>query len=146
MRKVVLAALLLVGITAMAQEQNRKEGRRQMADLTPEQMATLQTKRMTLALDLTEDQQSKIQEMFAKNAAERKAKMESYKASKERWETLSDDEKFALQNERLDKQIAHKEEMKSILNNEQYDKWENMRHKRGKHRKGQDRNHKSEKK
>ncbi|PIB26718.1 hypothetical protein [Maribacter sp. 4G9] len=146
MKKIVLAALLLVGITAMAQEQNRKEGRRQMADLTPEQMATLQTKRMTLALDLTEDQQSKIQEMFAKNAAERKAKMESYKASKERGETLSDDEKFALKNERLDKQIAHKEEMKSILNNEQYDKWENMRHKRGKHRKGQDRNRKAEKK
>ncbi|RRQ50695.1 hypothetical protein DZC72_09240 [Maribacter algicola] len=146
MRKVVLAALLLVGITAMAQEQNRKEGRRHMADLTPQQMATLQTKRMTLALDLTEDQQSKLQEMFAKNAAERKAKMEAHKARRESGESLSDDEKFALQNERLDNQIAHKEEMKAILDDAQYAKWEKIRAKRGKHAKGKDRKYRAEKK
>lgn len=142
MRKLVLAALFLIGITAIAQEENRKKGRRHMANLTPEQMATLQTKRMTLALDLTEDQQSKIKAMFVKSAKERKAKMESHKAKKESGETLSDAEKFALQNERLDRQIAHKEEMKSILDDTQYTKWEKMREKMGKHKRGKDRKRK----
>ncbi|MDC6405160.1 MULTISPECIES: hypothetical protein [Maribacter] len=146
MRKLVLVALLLMGITAMAQEKNRKEGRRQMGDFTPEQMATLQTKRMTLALDLTADQQSKLQEMFTKNAAERKAKMEAHKARRESWESLSDDEKFALQNERLDNQIAHKKEMKAILDDTQYAKWEKMRAKRGKNAKGKERQHRAQKK
>ena len=145
MRKLVLAVLLLIGITAMAQEKNRKEGRRYMADFTPEQMATLQTKRMTLALGLTADQQSKIQAMFTKNAVERKAKMEAHKARRESGESLSDDEKFVLQNERLDTQIAHKEEMKAILDDAQYTKWEKMRAKRGKNAKGKDRQHRAEK-
>jgi hypothetical protein len=145
MRKLVLVALLFIGITAMAQEKNRKEGRRHMADFTPEQMATLQTKRMTLALDLTADQQSKLQEMFTKNVVERKAKMEAHKARRESGESLSDDEKFALQNERLDNQIAHKEEMKAILDDAQYAKWEKMRAKRGKHAKGKDRRLRAEK-
>ncbi|UWX54379.1 hypothetical protein NYZ99_15765 [Maribacter litopenaei] len=146
MKKVIMTAILLIGISAMAQDHNRKEGRgnRHMKDLTPEQMATLQTKRMTLALDLTEDQQSKIQALFTKNAAERKAKMEAHKARKESGETLTDDEKFALRNERLDQQIAQKEEMKSILDDTQYSKWEKMRQKRGKHRKGKDRKPKAE--
>ena len=146
MRKLVLVALLLIGFTARAQQQNREEGRRHMANLSPEQMATLQTKRMTLALDLTADQQSKIQEMFAKNAAERKSKMEDLKARKESGETLSDDEKFDMKNERLDNQIAHKEEMKTILDDAQYAKWEKMHAKRGKHKKGKARKHRSEKK
>lgn len=136
MRKLILAALFLTGITAMAQDHNRKEGRRQMQDLNPEQLATLQSKRMTLALDLTEGQQSKIKEMFAKNAEARKASMEEHKARKENGKELSDDEKFALKNERLDMQIAHKKEMKSILNDEQYAKWEKMNHRKGMHSKG----------
>ncbi|ASV31005.1 Spy/CpxP family protein refolding chaperone [Maribacter cobaltidurans] len=136
MRKLILAALFLSGITAMAQDHNRKEGRGHIADFTPEQMATLQTKRMTLALDLTSDQQSKIQDMFTKNAAERKAKMEAHKARKEKGETLTDDEKFELENNRLDKAIALKEEMKSILNDQQYDKWAKMGEKKGNHKRG----------
>ena len=146
MRKLILASLFLSGITAMAQDHNRKEGRGYMADLSPEQMATLHTKRMTLALDLTEEQQSKIQDMFTKNAAERKAKMEAHKAKKEKGETLTDDEKFELENNRLDKAIAHKEEMKSVLNDEQYDKWVKMREKRGMHKKGKYRKTRAEKK
>lgn len=123
----------------MAQDHSRKEGRKHMQDLNPEQMATLQSKRMTLALDLTEAQQSKIKEMFAKNAEARKASMEEHKARKENGTTLTDDEKFALKNQRLDKQIAHKKEMKSILNDEQYAKWERMNHRKGMHKKGKHR-------
>ena len=146
MRKLILVALFLTGITAMAQDHGRKEGRGHMANLSPEQMATLRTKRMTLALDLTEEQQSKIQDMFTKNAAERKAKMEAHKVRKEKGETLTEDEKFELENSRLDKAIAQKEEMKSVLNDEQYDKWVKMLEKRGKHKRGKYRKTRAEKK
>lgn len=136
MRKLILVALLLSGITALAQDQDRKERREHMQNLSPEQMATLQTKRMTLALDLTDAQQSKVKNLFVKNAEERKAKMDAYKSKKESGAKLTDDEKFAMQNERLDKEIAHKKEMKSILNDEQYTKWKKMRHRKGMHKKG----------
>jgi hypothetical protein len=40
-----------------------------------------------------------------------------------------------MQNERLDRMIAHKAEMKKILSEEQYTRWERMAHQKGKHRK-----------
>jgi hypothetical protein len=76
MKKIVLAALLLTEIMATTQE-------REMKDVTPEQMATLQTKKMTLAIYLNETQQTKMKALFTANTEKRKAKMEEHKARKE---------------------------------------------------------------
>ena len=62
MKKIFITLLLLVGITAIAQRPEEKKGKerhKMMHDFTPEQVATLHTKKMTLALDLTTAQQSK---------------------------------------------------------------------------------------
>ena len=57
--------------------------------------------------------------------------MEERKAQKEEGKkVLTAEEKYAMQNERLDHQIARKEQMKSILDDEQYEKWEKMDHRR----------------
>lgn len=134
MKKVIVILLCMVGLTAMAQKgENGHRGG--MKDLTPEQMATLQTKKMTLALDLTQDQQTKIQALNLENAKTRKAKMEARKAAKEKDEAKkpTSEERYAMQNERLDKMIAQKAEMKNILSADQYEKWEKMAHRKGKH-------------
>lgn len=130
--------LLLAGVTATAQRNETKGRQHTMKDLSPEQIATLQTKKMTLALDLNEEQQTKMKALFASNAVERKAHMEARKAKKENDEKMTAVEKYTMENKRLDHKIAQKKEMKQLLNDEQYAKWEKMQYKRGMHRKGKD--------
>jgi hypothetical protein len=131
MKKLVMAILVMAAISVTAQDHNMKGKRGDMKDLTPEQMATLQTKKMTLALDLNESQQSKIKSILTADAKTRKSKMEAYKASKEDGEKImTSDEKYARLNERLDHQIARKKEMKSILTPEQFEKYEKMSHRK----------------
>lgn len=140
MKKIIIATILLIGCIAMAQTNTSKErgARNGMKDLTAEQMATLQTKKMTLALDLTQVQQDQIKAIQLENAKSRKSKMEEHKAQKESGEKTkrTSEERYAMSNARLDAKIAQKEEMKSILSDTQYDKWEKMQNRKGKHRKG----------
>lgn len=108
-----------------------------MNEMTPEQTATLKTKKMTLALDLNDVQQKQIQTLNLENAETRKAAMEKRKAQKENGESTkpTSDERYAIENGRLDRMIDHKAEMKDILSPEQYAKWEKMAMRNGKHRK-----------
>lgn len=133
MKKAIVLLLCMFGLNATAQKQENRE-RTAMNDLTAEQIATLQTKKMTLALDLTQDQQSKIQAINLEKAKARKEKMEARKAAKESGEARKPtaEERYAMQNERLDQMIAHKAEIKNILSDEQYKKWEKMAHRKGK--------------
>ena len=132
MKKVLLIAVALVALQVTAQE--RKEGpnkergdkMERFKDMTPEEMATLQTKKMTLHLDLNEAQQREIQELNLQNATERKANMEAHKALKEsgNMQKPSKEDRLKMMNERLDNQITRKAKMKTILNADQYSKWE----------------------
>lgn len=131
MKKLVLVILVMAAISVTAQDHNMKGKRGDMKDLSPEQVATLQTKKMTLALDLNESQQSKIKSILTEDAKTRKSKMEAYKANmKDGKKVMTADEKYAMQNERLDHQIARKKEMKSILTPEQFKKYEKMNHRK----------------
>lgn len=107
-------------------EKNKKEF---FENLSVEELATLRTKKMTLDLDLSEVQQDQIYAMTLKSVTDKRAK----RAEKEKSNSVefSEDEKYAKMLERLDAQIAHKNEMKTILNDEQFEKWE--RHSKRKH-------------
>jgi len=133
MKKLILIALALVTIQVSAQNRKqefrkgeRMEKGQRMSDLTPEEMAQLQTKKMTLALDLTEAQQKKIEKLNLENAKDRKAKMEARQAKMKdsKGEKPSKEERLKMMNERLDKQIEMKQKMKKILDDEQLEKWE----------------------
>ncbi|WP_133688014.1 hypothetical protein [Maribacter spongiicola] len=131
MKKIVMAILVMAAISVSAQDHNMKGKRGDMKDLSPEQVASLQTKKMTLALDLNESQQAKVKTILTKDATDRKAKMEERKASKDEGKKImTSEEKYAKQNERLDHQIARKKEMKSILTADQFEKWEKMSHRK----------------
>ena len=137
MKKVMILIMLLIGGIALAQrgEGNMREGTK---DLSAEQIATLKTKKATLALDLTEIQQGQMKALLLKNAEMRKAKMEARKVQKESGERkkYTIEERYARTNERLDYQIAEKAKLKEILSEEQLSKWEKMQNRRGKHKKG----------
>ncbi len=137
MKKVILLVVLMAGFTAMAQKGERGH-RADFKNMSAEQMATLHTKKMTLDLDLTEVQQNKIKALHLENAKKRKVKMEERKAQKDTSERpkLTSNEQYALKVERLDAAIVRKAELKKILSNEQFEKWEMHHKKRGEHRKG----------
>ena len=148
MKKVMIVMMLLAGGIIFAQK-GEKGGRERMKDLSPEQIATLQTKKATLALDLTSAQQTQMKAFFEENAKMRKAKMEERKAQKESEETKerTSEERYARANERLDHQIAQKAKLKEILSEEQLAKWEKMKYRRtkGKRSKAKERRNKSRK-
>lgn len=130
MKKLVIIALAFFALQVTAQDQRKrhhnKERGQKMMNLSAEEMATLQTKKMTLHLDLNESQQAKIHKLNLENATKRKAIMEARKAKKENGdsEKPSKEERLKMMNDRLDYQIAMKAKMKDILNDEQYAKWE----------------------
>ncbi len=133
MKKVILIVLALVTIQVSAQNRNqefrkgdRMERGDRFKDLSPEEMAQLQTKQMTLDLNLTESQQKQVQKLNLENAVDRKANMEARqtKMKDEKGERPSKEERLKLMNERLDKKIEMKQKMSKILNAEQLEKWE----------------------
>lgn len=130
MKNLVLIAFALLTFTLSAQpgdhhRKGKKEMVEKMKDWTPEQKAELATKKLTLELNLTEEQQQKVYPIQL-NMIKDRVQM---KTKKEKKTELSSKELFDMQNERLEKQIKTKEQFKNILNAEQFDKWE-KRHSR----------------
>lgn len=145
MKKLILIAVAFLALQATAQEHKKehhsnKERGQKMMNLSADEIATLQTKKMTLHLDLNESQQAKIHKMNLEDAKTRKAYMEKRKAnmkarkakkeSGESAEKPSKEERLKMVNKRLDHQIEAKQKMKEILNEEQYVKWEKSQAKR----------------
>ncbi len=131
MKKLIMAAIAICAIQiTSAQEPNKnKKG---MANLAPEEIATLQTKKMTLHLDLNDAQQDKVYEINLENAKMRKAKIAERKARKENGNATkpTKEERLEMANKKLDRQIEVKAKMKEILNDDQYAKWEKAMAKR----------------
>lgn len=119
-----IASILFVALFTLSTFAQREQRKQKHYEFTAEQIAEIQTKKMTLHLDLTKNQQEQILEINKKNAIERQQKMEERKALKETQKEPSSDEIFAKKSARLDKMIAHKTAMKEILNDEQYATWE----------------------
>lgn len=137
MKTVSMALLLLFGLTAYGQHEHRGPRHEKEAQFTPEQRAELHTKKLTLALDLNASQQKKVEEVLLAKAANRTARKEAFKKS----DSLQRDpeQHYERMNRRLDDMIAHKKEMKEILTEEQYVKWEKIAAKKGhrsRHHKG----------
>jgi len=78
---------------------------------------------MTLKLDLTEKQQRQIKPLLAQKIAAKKAMHLKMKAKKATAKKLPTDERYQMMNNRLDKKIAFKKQMKRILNEEQFKKF-----------------------
>lgn len=140
MKNALFICSLLICFSAFAQRpqgNNDRPPRPKMErpDYTPEQIAEIQTKKLTLMLDLTESQQSKIKSLELAAAKSR----ESNRSEKEPGEKPSDEERFNKQSQMLDNKIAHKNSMKSILSKSQFEKWEKSLKVEGKrrHHKGQ---------
>lgn len=130
MKKIVVIAMALFALQINAQERGEKRANR--PDFTPEEIAGLQTKQMTLDLDLTEAQQEKVRVIILKNATTKKAMKEEFKSKKGKTdaEKPSKEEMLKMKHQMLDAQISNKQEMKQVLNEEQFKKWEKKQEER----------------
>ncbi len=133
MKKVFLICLLIAGTTLYAQpprggERGHHGDKKElMKDLTPQQRAELKTKRMVLALDLSEAQQKEIMKLNLEIAEKR----EKNKPDPEKKEKMTSDDLFERASAQLDEKIATKKRLKEILTEEQFEKFEKSHHQRG---------------
>ncbi|WP_457615881.1 hypothetical protein [Lutibacter sp.] len=126
--KFLVAVLLLTGSTHLHAQAFKK------VQLTPEQKATLQTKRMALLLDLNENQQDAIYKLNEKRAVHQREFQETVKQRKLNNIKPTSDEIFNVKLNRLNSQIAYKKAMEEILSKDQFEKWKKYRIAKLKHK------------
>lgn len=144
MKRLIIIVLLGGFLSATAQPNRQSSHIKEiMKDLSPEEAAELSTKKLTLALNLNETQQDEIYELELEIAKDRNAKRSEReeKMNSDVIEKPTKDEVLARLNARLDKRIAHKETMKSILDEEQFKRWEHISAKKHQQRKNARKRH-----
>ncbi|WP_400081240.1 hypothetical protein [Winogradskyella sp. R77965] len=140
MKKLLVIALALFTLTGVAQERkkqraDRKGGPELRKQMTPNEIADLKVKKLTLTLDLTDDQQEKVHSVILNQVKENESlRKERKTVDGEKKEKPSKDDIVKMQNHRLDQQIEMKREMKTILTAEQYSKFENIKPRKHKKR------------
>lgn len=125
MKNVILITAILISALSFSQRGEKRMQARE--SMTPQQEASIKSKKMALELDLTEKQQVQVFDLLKEQASNRPERL-----SKEAREKMSQDERLKAKEARLDDQIALKRELKNILNEEQYEKLEKMMDKRKK--------------
>ncbi|MGL2966483.1 hypothetical protein [Flavobacterium sp. XGLA_31] len=124
MKRLLVMALLVVGMTTFAQEKETKKEPRQK--LTTDQKIDLQVKRLTKDLDLNEKQVKDVRVLVAKEVEKREAKRAEMKETREMRAQKREEAKANMEKE----QAATSAEMKKILTPEQFAKWEKIREER----------------
>jgi len=126
MKKLSLFLIMLISISAFSQQKGQYH-KADKTDMSAEETATLQTKKLTLLLDLNQAQQQEIKKLYQEKAQERKALMAERKKMSAEDVEKSKENRFERKNARLDRELAHQEKMKQILNEEQFKKWQDSR-------------------
>ena len=132
--KKVLFAFALLGCLFQVQAQGRsaerkmKAQRHLMAELEPEQRATLKTKKMTLALDLTSKQQKGVQALNLEEELWREKMKQGRKEAMLASEAKpTKEERYLRQNQVLDQQIAYQQKLRNLLDEDQYQQWKKIK-------------------
>ncbi|MGB2231957.1 MAG: hypothetical protein ACPH12_03450 [Flavobacteriaceae bacterium] len=132
MKKLLVLSLLFI-VSFNSFSQNRKQLGNKLKSFSAEQIATLQTKKMTLSLDLNLKQQNEIFNVFLEEIKFKKTKRGEINERKNNSkEGLSSEEIFNMMNEKLDHQIALNNKMKTILNKDQFLVWQEIKNKQNK--------------
>ncbi len=123
MRTILSVLVLLISFSAVGQPphegQKREKRMEKMKKMTPEQQATLWSKKMTLELDLNESQQEQVHALILNKVNKQKER----RANRPK-ERPSDTEIYQMKVNQLDEKIAMKKAMKSILTPAQFEIWE----------------------
>ncbi|WP_457611155.1 hypothetical protein [Lutibacter sp.] len=123
-----IAILVVVFLaTTMVNAQIGSKKFKDQLNFTPDQIATLQTKRMALNLDLDKNQQEAIFNLKKEQAITRQAMRKAMLEQKLNGTSPTSEEIFQLKSSRLDRMQQNKIAMQKILNQEQFSKWQTTR-------------------
>ena len=127
--------MLLIGISSFAQQPPHKrllehgthpsQRMEKMKALSPEQEATLWSKKMTLELDLNETQQDQMYALILEKAKTRDKRFKNLPKERPNKEQI-----YKMEVDRLDQEIAMKKSLKSILTERQLELWELIENKK----------------
>ena len=127
--------MLLFGISSFAQQPPHErlpergthpnQRMEKMKALSPEQEATLWSKKMTLKLDLNETQQDQMYALILEKAQARDQRFKNLRKERPTKEQI-----YKMEVDRLDQEIAMKKALKSILTERQLERWELMENKK----------------
>lgn len=85
MKRLIMILMAFVTIHATAQEQNSElQQQRQRTHATPEEVAQIQTQRMSKSLELSEAQQKEVYDLLLQRNKMRQTKKEAFNRSKEK--------------------------------------------------------------
>ncbi len=114
MKKLVLAALLSIGMIGFAQNQQDKQ------KLTVEQRNEKNLQKLTSELNLDSKQQKQVGDLLASRSAE----MQQWKmTNKDRQTKPSTEERDAMKQQMKERKLSNNNKMKAILTSEQYTKY-----------------------
>jgi periplasmic protein CpxP/Spy len=122
MKKVFVVALLLVGIASFAQDKKQD-----LKAMPLEKRIEFHVNKLKGDLTLTDDQATRVTELYTANAQKRDERVAKIKEMKTDSKKLSAEEKELLKNQMDEKQMATEEQMRAILTPEQFTKWQSMR-------------------
>ncbi|MFC5682772.1 hypothetical protein ACYE2N_13320 [Flavobacterium sp. MAHUQ-51] len=118
MKKLIIAALLVVGVATFAQEKKERPQRGDMEKMTPEQRVQNRVDRMTKELNLDAAQQEKIKQLYVDEAKNREAMMAQMKEKKGQGREMMAEQRKAMETK-----------MAAILNADQLAKWKSNQEK-----------------
>lgn len=122
MKKIVLFALLFVGMTTLAQEKTTASNEQ----FTTEQKNQLRLKRMILELNLNTVQQKEMAIIIAEQTTKHELIKKEHQANKASGKKMTAEERFVKVNKMLDEKIALKTRVRAILTPEQFEKWDKI--------------------
>jgi len=126
MKKLLIAAMLLVGIASFAQDADQKPARDHKERMTPEQRNEKQLQKLTSELSLDANQQAQVKQLLAERSAKAEKFREARKDQKDSNTKPTAAEKAAFKKQMEDEVAANDAKMKSILKADQYTKWKTL--------------------
>ena len=125
MKKLIIAALLVIGFSSFAQDQNqpdKKSNKGQRERMSPEQRSQAQMDKLTTDLKLDAKQQEQIKPIIAEQTAKREAMRAERMASNEKPKELTSGEREVLKQKRTEEKTVVDNKLKAILSPEQFKK------------------------
>lgn len=123
MKKLIIAALLVIGFSSFAQDQNqpeKKPNKGQKEKMSPEQRSQAQLDKMTTELNLDAKQREQIKPIIAEQTAKREAMRAERMAGNSK--ELTSQEREALKQKRMEEKAIMDNKLKAILSPEQFQK------------------------
>jgi protein CpxP len=128
-KKLIIAALLVIGFSSHAQDQNqaeKKSNKGQRERMSPEQRSKAQLDKLTTELKLDAKQQEQIKPIITEQTAKREAMRAERMGSNDKPKEFTKAEREALKVKRTEEKATMDNNLKAILTPEQFKKMKDM--------------------